>query len=138
STRFDVSIDFRRSGWKSPANSPDRPSLETHSMPSVALVTGSATGVGRACAVRLAQAGFDVVVNYSRSKAEAEETCQLVEAEGRQAWLIACDVSDDQQVRAMLAQIEAECGRLDVLVNNAGCTSFIEHSDLEAMTEEIW
>lgn len=104
----------------------------------VALVTGSATGVGRACAVRFARHGMDVVVNYSRSETEARETVALVEAAGARALLIACDISDDNAVRAMLARIESEFGRLDVLVNNAACTHFVEHRNLEAMTEDKW
>ncbi len=104
----------------------------------VALVTGSATGVGRSCAVRFAKHGFDVVVNYSRSEAEARETVALVEEEGARALLIACDISDDASVKAMLARIEAEFGRLDVLVNNAACTFPVEHKNLDGMTEDKW
>ena len=84
----------------------------------VVLVTGSATGVGRACAVRFAKQGFDVVVNYSRSESEARETMSLVEAAGVRALLTPCDVGNDAAVRAMMFQIEATFGRLDVLVNN--------------------
>lgn len=104
----------------------------------VALITGSATGVGRACALRLAEEGFDIVVNYSQSQAEAEETKTLVEDLGVQALLIQCDVSDDAGVRKMVGEVEEKWGRLDVLVNNAGTTEFIEHTDLDAVTEEIW
>ena len=104
----------------------------------VALVTGSATGVGRACAIRFAQLGFDVVVNYSRSEAEARETVALVEAAGAEAMLVKCDISDDAAVTAMLAQIETTFGRLDVLVNNAACTFPVEHKNLDAMTEDKW
>lgn len=104
----------------------------------VALITGSATGAGRGCAVRFADEGFDVVVNYSKSEQEARETCDLVTERGARALLVQCDVSDDAAVQQMLKQVEAEFGRLDVVVNNAGCTHFIEHSDLDAMTEEKW
>ena len=58
----------------------------------VALVTGSATGVGRACALQFADRGFDVVVNYSRSQAEAEQTVADVEARGGKTLLVCCDV----------------------------------------------
>ena len=104
----------------------------------VALVTGGATGVGRACAVRFAAAGFDVVVNYSRSEAEANETCALVEQAGRRALVHRCDVSVDADVREMIDRVGVEFGRLDVLVNNAGTTYFIEHHRLDEMTEEKW
>lgn len=104
----------------------------------VALVTGSATGIGRACALRFAENGFDVVVNYSRSEAEARETLGLVEACGVKGLLHQCDVGSDAAVRDMLRTVERELGRLDVLVNNAGTTWFIDHKDLEELTEEKW
>ncbi|WP_437205936.1 SDR family NAD(P)-dependent oxidoreductase [Planctomicrobium sp. SH664] len=107
-------------------------------MPAVALITGSATGVGRACALRFAREGYDIIVNYTRSEAEARETVTLVQALGVQAELVQCDVSNDQQVRQMIKQVEEKFGRLDVLVNNAGTTSFVEHDKLEEMTEEKW
>ncbi len=104
----------------------------------VALVTGSATGVGRACAVRFAKLGFDVVVNYSKSEDDAKRTVSLVEAEGQRALLMQCNVRNDADVKQMIAQIDREWGRLDVLVNNAAMTYFVEHADLDAMTEEKW
>jgi 3-oxoacyl-[acyl-carrier protein] reductase len=104
----------------------------------VALVTGSATGIGRATALRFAQAGYDVVVNYSRSEEDARETLRLVEAAGVRGLLIACDVGEDASVRGMIATIEQTFGRLDVLVNNAGTTFIVEHKQLEEMTEDRW
>lgn len=104
----------------------------------VALVTGAATGVGRAVAIRLAEHGFDVAVNYSRSEDEAKETLAAVQATGVRGLLMKCDVSDDAGVRTMVAEIEQAFGRLDVLVNNAGTTFFIEHKQLEELTEEKW
>jgi 3-oxoacyl-[acyl-carrier protein] reductase len=86
----------------------------------VALVTGSATGVGRACAVRFAKLGYAVVVNYSKSEADARETVKLVEAEGASALLCKATVADDSQVKALVARTAEAFGRLDVLVNNAG------------------
>lgn len=104
----------------------------------VALVTGSATGIGRACALRFAESGFDVVVNYSRSEAEARETLKLVEACHVRSLIAKCDVGDDSAVRGMLHTVERELGRLDVLVNNAATTWFIDHQDLDELTEEKW
>jgi 3-oxoacyl-[acyl-carrier protein] reductase len=104
----------------------------------VALVTGSATGIGRACALRFAEDSFDVVVNYSRSEAEARETVKLVEACHVRGILAQCDVGSDAAVRNMLQMVEREFGRLDVLVNNAGTTWFIDHKNLDEMTEEKW
>jgi 3-oxoacyl-[acyl-carrier protein] reductase len=104
----------------------------------VALVTGSATGIGRAVAVRLAKQGLAVAVNYSRSQAEANETLAEVRMEGVPAILCRCSVADDQAVRAMVARCRDELGGLDVLVNNAGTTRFIEHTNLDALTDEVW
>lgn len=104
----------------------------------VALVTGGGTGVGRATALRLAKLGFDVVVNYSRSEAEAAATQADVASLGARCVTVKCDVSDNLQCRKMVDTVEAEFGRLDVLVNNAAVTSFVAGEDLEAMTEEKW
>ena len=104
----------------------------------VALVTGSATGVGRACAVRFAKLGYAVVVNYSQSEADALETLRLVEAAGVPALLCKGNVADAGQVNDMIAATEATFDRLDVLVNNAGTTHFIPHADLDALTDQVW
>jgi 3-oxoacyl-[acyl-carrier protein] reductase len=103
-----------------------------------ALVTGSATGTGRAVAVRFAQMGLAVAVNYSRSEKEAEETVAAVRACGVPGLLCRANVGDDAAVRAMVARCKDEFGRLDVLVNNAGMTHFIDHTNLDALTDEIW
>lgn len=110
----------------------------SHSARPVAFVTGSATGVGRACVLQFAKRGYDVVVNYSRSEAEAKETVAEAEKLGAKTLLICCDVSDDTAVRKMIVEINDTFGRLDVLVNNAAMTNFIAHTDFEAMTEEKW
>lgn len=104
----------------------------------VALVTGSATGVGRACVVEFARRGFDVVVNYSRSEQEATETASAAEKLGAKVLTIPCDVSDDAAVRRMIHDIEERFGRLDVLVNNAATTNFVAHENLEELTEAMW
>ena len=104
----------------------------------VVLITGGATGIGRACAVRFAQLGFNVVVNFSRSEREANQTLKLVEAESQSCLLAQCDVSSDSDVRSMIQRVSLEFGRLDVLVNSAGTTQFLELTDLDAMTDELW
>jgi 3-oxoacyl-[acyl-carrier protein] reductase len=103
-----------------------------------AIVTGSATGIGRSTALALARLGCHVVVNYTRSQAEAEETAREAKALGVRTLLYRCDVSDESAVRAMVAACEREFGRLDVLVNAAGTTHFAPPEDLEAITPEIW
>ena len=104
----------------------------------VALVTGSATGAGRAIALRFARRGFAVAVNYSRSEAGANETFAQVRALGVPAIQCRATVADDAQVRAMVDRCRAELGGLDVLVNNAGTTHFIPHTDLDAVTDAAW
>ena len=103
-----------------------------------ALVTGSATGIGRATALALARRGCHVVVNYTRSEAEAKATVRDVEALGVRALLHRCDVAYDAAVHGMVNACERELGRLDVLVNAAGTTHFAAADDLEAITPEIW
>ncbi|MFK8111941.1 MAG: SDR family NAD(P)-dependent oxidoreductase [Rubripirellula sp.] len=110
----------------------------SHSDRPVALVTGAATGVGKATALQFAKLGYDVVVNFSRSETEAEQTAAECEATGAKALLACCDVSNDENVRGMLTKVEQTFGRLDVLVNNAATTSFIPHSDFEGLTEAMW
>ncbi len=104
----------------------------------VGLVTGSATGIGRSAVLALARAGFDVVVNYSRSEAAARQTAGEAEAAGARVLLCRCDVSDDRAVRAMMASIEQAFGRLDVLINNAGITIETPPKDLEGVSVEEW
>lgn len=104
----------------------------------VALVTGSATGVGRACVLQLAKLGYDIVVNYSRSKEDAEKTAADVKQLGVDVLLVCCDVSDDGAVRDMIGQVKQDYGRLDVLVNNAAVTNFVPAADLEGLTEPMW
>ncbi len=104
----------------------------------VALVTGSATGIGRAVAIRFAKEGLAVAVNYSRSQGDAEETLAQVKALGVPALLCKASVADEAAVQAMVRRCRDELGGLDVLVNNAGMTHFIDHKDLKALTNEVW
>jgi 3-oxoacyl-[acyl-carrier protein] reductase len=104
----------------------------------VALVTGSATGIGRAVALRFAREGFAVAVNYSRSEKEARQTLAEVESHGVPAILCAASVADQRAVQTMVSRCCQELGGLDVLVNNAGTTKFINHADLHALTDEVW
>src|SRR3954447_21157720 len=99
----------------------------------VALVTGSATGIGRSVAWRLAERGYAVTVNYSKSKTDAEETADGVRSRGADVLLHGATVADDAAVRAMVAATVETFGGLDVMVNNAGTTHFVPHTDLDGL-----
>ncbi len=103
----------------------------------LALVTGSASGIGRACALRLAEAGFDVTINYSRSADRAEQTLTELHALGGEHSAVVADVSDDDAVRR-LVHTAARGGRLDALVNNAGTTSETPPEDLDGIDLDDW
>ncbi|MCX7960068.1 MAG: SDR family oxidoreductase [Burkholderiales bacterium] len=98
-----------------------------------AIVTGSATGVGAATALLLARRGCDVVVNYTKSEAEAHATAAACRAAGTDAIVVRADVADDAACRAMVGQAIARWGGLDILVNNAGITTFVGTGNLEAI-----
>jgi 3-oxoacyl-[acyl-carrier protein] reductase len=104
----------------------------------VALITGGGTGIGRGIGLSFAREGAGVVVNYSRSEKEANATVQEIRDLGVPSLAIKADVSQDSQVRAMVDKVMKECGRLDILVNSAGTTTFINAADLEGLTEEMW
>jgi enoyl-[acyl-carrier protein] reductase III len=85
----------------------------------VALVTGSSRGIGRATALRLAKEGYDIVINYARSKSAAVETAAEIERLGRKALVVKANVGDVEKIKHMFEQINNEFGRLDVFINNA-------------------
>jgi len=101
-----------------------------------AIVTGSSSGVGAATALRLAEQGCNVVVNYSRSSEAAEAIASEAQRFGVRVLCVQADVSDDAAVRAMVERAGKEFGRLDVLVNNAGMTKFIAHDELDDIEME--
>jgi len=98
----------------------------------VAIVTGSSSGIGAACAQALAKRGWAVVVNYSKSAADAEK----VVAQCGNAIAVQADVGEDPDCRKLAKAALDEWGRLDALVNNAGTTKFVKHSDLEGLSAE--
>ncbi len=103
-----------------------------------AVITGGGTGVGRATALELARRGCAVLINYSRSKEDAEQTAADIAALGVRGIAVQADVTDDAACRRMIDLAVREFGRLDILVNNAGVTSFIKHDNLEGVGLEDW
>ncbi len=103
-----------------------------------AIVTGGGTGVGRVTALSLAKLGCHVLINYSRSRDDAERTAGEVEALGVHAVVQQADVADDEACRAMVDAAVGAFSRLDILVNNAGATEFIPFEDLDAITPDVW
>jgi 3-oxoacyl-[acyl-carrier protein] reductase len=104
----------------------------------VALVTGGATGIGRATVLALAREGAAVAVNYSKSETEARDTARLAEQAGARALPVKADVTREAEVRAMVERVAGELGGLDCLVNNAGWTQRVPHRQLDDLTDEIW
>jgi len=102
----------------------------------VALITGSATGLGAAVAVQLAErAAQAIVLNYSRSAAEAEETAERCRKAGAEVVVVQGDVASDEDCRK-LADAAARFGKLDVLVNNAGTTKHVPHANLDGLSAD--
>jgi glucose 1-dehydrogenase len=85
-----------------------------------ALVTGANSGIGKAVAIGLGQAGADVVVNYVRGEDQAREVVAEIKKSGSRAFAQPADVSNEDQVRAMFQKMFSEFGTIDILVNNAG------------------
>ena len=102
----------------------------------VAIVTGSAAGVGAATARLFATKGWNVVVNYSRSEDDAKETQAACQAEGVETLMVKADISDDSECRRLVEETIEKWGRVDALVNNAGTTKYVAHDDLEGLTPE--
>ena len=88
----------------------------------IALITGAGKGIGAAIARKMSEQGATVIINYSHSKEAATNVMEEILASGGQAEIYPCDVSDDEAVKTMIADIVKKHGRLDILVNNAGVT----------------
>ncbi len=101
----------------------------------VALVTGGSRGIGRAIALRLAEEGARVVVNYRSNESAAQEVVAQIMAGGRQAIAVQADVADGQQAQALIDAAKEAFGRVDIVVNNAGTT---RDTLLMRMSEEDW
>jgi len=103
-----------------------------------AIVTGSATGVGAASALALARRGYDVLINYSKSNREAEQSERACREAGADTLLARGDVAEDAACRALVETAIARWGRLDALVNNAGVTTFSGPSNWEVLDAEVF
>jgi 3-oxoacyl-[acyl-carrier protein] reductase len=101
-------------------------------MSKVAIVTGSSSGIGAATALELGKRGWSVVVNYSRSAAEAQD----VAARCGDAIAVAADVAEDAECRKLAQAALDRWGQIDALVNNAGTTKFVSHADLDGLTAD--
>ncbi len=108
------------------------------SEPKVALVTGAGTGVGAATALALARRGWQILLNYSRSQAEAEASEAACRACGTDTLLMQGNVADDADCRALVQAAVDRWGRLDALVNNAGITSFAGAANWDAVDAETF
>jgi len=100
-----------------------------------ALVTGANSGIGKAVAIALGEAGADVVVNYVRGEEAANEVVETIKAGGSKAITALADVSKEDQVQAMFKKMYDEFGTIDILVNNAGLQ---QDAPLETMTLQQW
>ena len=104
----------------------------------VALVTGSGTGVGAAAALMLAQRGYDLLINYSRSAQEADHSAAACRETGADVLVLRGDVAQDADCRAMAQGAVARWGRIDALVNNAGISVFGEAAQWDALDADVF
>ena len=102
----------------------------------VAIVTGSATGVGAAAAIMLAERGCNVVINYTRSKAEAEETARACQQHGAETIVFQGDVGEESACQGMAKAAVDKWGRIDYLINNAAKTKFNPYENLDGLTAD--
>ena len=102
----------------------------------VCVVSGSSSGIGAATVQRYAREGWDVVVNYSRQPEPAEAVALACRALGAQTLVVRADVADDADCRRLASEVEAQFGRADVLVNNAGTTKFVGMKNLEGLSAD--
>lgn len=101
----------------------------------VAIITGGSRGIGRAAAIRFAESGAHIVINYARREDDAVELANLIRALGREALLIQADVSKLAEATLLVKKTVEHFGRCDILVANAGIW---EGDAVENMSEELW
>src|SRR5215208_2259566 len=101
-----------------------------------ALVTGGDSGIGRAVCAAFAKEGADVAIAYLSEDEDARHSASLVEAEGRRALTLRCDLQQEEECRRIVNETDEKLGRLDVLVNHAGTQTPVDSPD--EITSEIW
>ncbi|WP_243556343.1 SDR family NAD(P)-dependent oxidoreductase [Priestia megaterium] len=104
----------------------------------VFIITGAGTGVGKATALKLADMGAKLVINYSNSEKEAKKVVEEIVEKGSMAFAFKANVANEHEVNEMIHQTIAQFGRLDGLVNNASITAQIPMHDLESATDDVW
>lgn len=97
----------------------------------IALITGGSRDIGRAITLKLADQGADVIINYFRKRAPAEETAQEVRQKGVAAHIIKANIADSERIDSMFNEIQEKFGRLDILINNAASGVARSALDLE-------
>jgi NAD(P)-dependent dehydrogenase (short-subunit alcohol dehydrogenase family) len=107
----------------------------TELAPKTVLITGAAKRLGRAIALDLAQAGWDVAVHYNGSQKDAEATANDIRALGRRVALLQADVSKEDETRALIARATRELGPITALINSA---SLFENDDWQSASRESW
>ncbi|MFQ5606643.1 MAG: SDR family NAD(P)-dependent oxidoreductase [Candidatus Zixiibacteriota bacterium] len=101
----------------------------------VALITGSASGIGAATALRLAKSGADIALNHFGQESAAKALAERISGFGRRSHILDCDVKSHGAVKQMVEDAKSAFGKIDILVNNAGIS---EDSAVWKMTEEMW
>lgn len=109
--------------------------MSTDTRSRVALVTGGSHGIGRAIAVKLADAGINVAVGYEKNRTQAEEVVQQINARGQRAIAIGTNLRDPQQIATLVQSVEDALGSVDILVSNAAIGP---QRSLDAITVDEW
>lgn len=102
----------------------------------VCLITGASSGIGSATALAFAQRGYRVVVHYNSNELGARRTAEAIEKQGGKAYPMQADLSTAEAARGLVAEALTRCGRIDVLVNNAG--SLLARKPFLEVTDEFW